>query len=141
MDSNAKAKRIIDWIVIGSFIAIVALVASIQIHHSVVNSDWYVVKQWRKSFEKMSVKVNDTDSIECIEVEFDDNTEDYTYIYDVPAELFDDIKIISYERVDDFEKLHKLWRGAPCIVVFFNDNSVALFLTTVVSFDKERVRK
>ena len=80
MDSNAKAKRIIDLIVIGSFIAVVALVASIQIHHSVVNSDWYVVKQWRKSFEKMSVKVNDTDSIECIEVEFDDNTEDYTYI-------------------------------------------------------------
>ena len=61
-------------IVIGSFIAIVALVASIQIHHSVVNSDWYVEKQWRKSFEKMLVKVNDTDSIECIEVEVDDNT-------------------------------------------------------------------
>ena len=123
---SSKAKRIAEWIFIGLFIAIVASIASIQIYHSVVNSDWYTERQARKSFEQMVEKVNDTDIIKYIEIEFDDDN-DMLYMYDAPAELFDDLKITSYERVDDIEKLLALYRSEPCITVFFNDNTATSF--------------
>lgn len=122
---SSKAKRIAEWIFIGLFIAIVASFASIQIYRSVVNSDWYTERQARKSFEQMVEKVNNTDIIKYIEIEFDDN--DLLNIYDAPAELFDDLKIIRYEQVDDIEKLLALYRSEPCITVFFNDNTATSF--------------
>ncbi len=121
----SKAKRIAEWILIGLFIAIVASIASIQIYRSVVNSDWYTERQARKSFEQMVEKVNNTDIIKYIEIEFDDN--DLLNIYDAPAELFDDLKIIRYEQVEDIEKLLALYRSEPCITVFFNDNTATSF--------------
>ena len=122
---SSKAKRIAEWIFIGLFIAIVASFASIQIYRSVVNSDWYTERQARKSFEQMVEKVNNTDIIKYIEIEFDDNN--LLNIYDAPAELFDDLKIIRYEQVDDIEKLLALYRSEPCITVFFNDNTATSF--------------
>ena len=122
---SSKVKRIAEWFLIGLFIAIVASIASIQIYRSVVNSDWYTERQARKSFEQMVEKVNNTDIIKYIEIEFDDN--DLLYIYDAPAELFDDLKITSYERVEDIEKLLALYRSEPCITVFFNDNTATSF--------------
>jgi len=122
---SSKVKRIAEWILIGLFIAIVASIASIQIYRSVVNSDWYTERQARKSFEQMVEKVNNTDIIKYIEIEFDDN--DLLNIYDAPAELFDDLKIIRYEQVDDIEKLLALYRSEPCITVFFNDNTATSF--------------
>ena len=119
---SSKAKRIAEWILIGLFIAIVASIASILIYRSVVNSDWYTERQARKSFEQMVEKVNN--DIKYIEV--DDNVE-YRYIYDAPFELFDDLKIKSYERVEDIEKLLKIWRSEPCVTVFFNDNTATSF--------------
>ena len=121
----SKAKRIAEWILIGLFIAIVASIASIQIYRSVVNSDWYTEKQARKSFEQMVEKVNN--DIKYIEV--DDNVE-YRYIYDAPFEMFDDLKIKSYERVEDIEKLLEIWRSEPCVTVFFNDNAATSFYIT-----------
>ena len=123
---SSKAKRIAEWLFIGLFIAIVASFASIQIYRSVVNSDWYTEKQARKSFEQMVEKVNDTDIIKYIEIEFDDDN-DLLNIYDAPAELFDDLKIIRYEQVDDIEKLLAIYRSEPCITVFFNDNTATSF--------------
>ena len=125
----SKTKRIVEWIFIGLFIAIVAAFASIQIYRSVVNSDWYTEKQARKSFEQMVEKVNDTDIIKYIEIEFDDDN-DLLNIYDAPAELFDDLKIIRYEQVDDIENLLALYRSEPCITVFFNDNTATSFYLT-----------
>ena len=125
---SSKVKRIAEWILIGLFIAIVASIASIQIYRSVVNSDWYTERQARKSFEQMVEKVNNTDIIKYIEIEFDDN--DLLNIYDAPAELFDDLKIIRYEQVDDIEKLLALYRSEPCITVFFNDNIATSFYLT-----------
>ena len=122
---SSKAKIIAEWIFIGLFVAIVASVASILIYRSVVNSDWYTERQARKSFEQMVEKVNNTDIIKYIEIEFDDN--DLLNIYDAPAELFDDLKIIRYEQVDDIEKLLALYRSEPCITVFFNDNTATSF--------------
>ena len=125
----SKTKRIVEWIFIGLFITIVASVASILIYRSVVNSDWYTEKQARKSFEQMVEKVNDTDIIKYIEIEFDDDN-DLLNIYDAPAELFDDLKIIRYEQVDDIENLLALYRSEPCITVFFNDNTATSFYIT-----------
>ncbi len=125
----SKAKRIAEWIFIGLFIAIVASVASIQIYRSVVNSDWYTERQARKGYEQMVEKVNDTDIIKYIEIEFDDENAPL-YMYDAPAELFDDLKIIRYEQVDDIEKLLALYRSEPCITVFFNDNTATSFYIT-----------
>ena len=122
----SKAKRIAEWILIGLFIAIVASFASIQIYRSVINSDWYTERQARKSYAQMEEKVNDTDNIKYIEIEFD-NDSDMLYIYDAPAALFDDLKITSYERVEDIEKLLALYRSEPCITVFFNDNTATSF--------------
>ena len=121
-----KVKRIAEWILIGFFIAIVASFASIQIYRFVVNSDWYTERQARKSFEQMVEKVNDTDNIKYVEIEFDDDN-DLLNIYDAPVELFDDLKITSYERVEDIEKLLVLYRSEPCITVFFNDNTATSF--------------
>lgn len=59
-------------------------------------------------------------------IEVDDNGE-YRYIYDASSELFDDLKIKSYEQVDDIEKLLKIWRSEPCVTVFFNDNTTTSF--------------
>ena len=123
---SSKAKRIAEWILIGLFIAIVASFASIQIYRSVVNSDWYTERQARKSYAQMVEKVNDTDNIKYVEIEFDDDN-DLLNIYDTPAELFDDLKITSYERVEDIEKLLALYRSEPCITVFFNDNTATSF--------------
>ena len=125
----SKAKRIAEWILIGLFIAIVASVSSILIYRSVVNSDWYTERQARKSYAQMVEKVNDTDKIKYIEIEFD-NDNDLLYIYDAPAELFDDLKIIRYEQVEDIEKLLALYRSEPCITVFFNDNTASSFYLT-----------
>ena len=121
----SKAKRIAEWILIGLFIAIVASIASILIYRSVVNSDWYTERQARKSFEQMVEKVNN--DIKYIEV--DDNVE-YRYIYDAPFELFDDLKIKNYKRVEDIEKLLEIWRSEPCVTVFFNDNTATSFYIT-----------
>lgn len=125
----SKAKRIAEWILIGLFIAIVASFASIQIYRSVVNSDWYTERQAQKSYAQMVEKVNDTDNIKYIEIDFD-NDNDLLYIYDAPAELFDDLKIIRYEQVEDIEKLLALYRSEPCITVFFNDNTASSFYLT-----------
>ena len=125
----SKAKRIAEWILIGLFIAIVASVASIQIYRSVVNSDWYTERQARKSYAQMVEKINDTDNIKYVENEFDDDN-DLLNIYDAPAELFDDLKIIRYEQVDDIENLLALYRSEPCITVFFNDNTATSFYIT-----------
>lgn len=125
----SKAKRIAEWILIGLFIAIVASVSSILIYRSVVNSDWYTERQAQKSYAQMVEKVNDTDKIKYIEIEFD-NDNDLLYIYDAPAELFDDLKIIRYEQVEDIEKLLALYRSEPCITVFFNDNTASSFYLT-----------
>lgn len=122
----SKTKRIAEWIFIGLFVAIVASVASILIYRSVVNSDWYTERQARKSHAQMVEKINDTDNIKYVEIEFDDGN-DLLNIYDVPAELFDDLKIIRYEQVDDIEKLLALYRSEPCITVFFNDNTATPF--------------
>ena len=123
---SSKAKRIAEWIFIGLFVAIVASVASILIYRSVVNSDWYTERQARKSYAQMVEKINDTDNIKYVEIEFDDDN-DLLNIYDAPAELFDDLKIIRYEQVDDIEKLLALYRSEPCITVFFNDNTATSF--------------
>ena len=125
----SKAKKIAEWILIGLFIAIVASFASIQIYRSVVNSDWYTERQAQKSYAQMVEKVNDTDNIKYIEIDFD-NDNDLLYIYDAPAELFDDLKIIRYEQVEDIEKLLALYRSEPCITVFFNDNTASSFYLT-----------
>ena len=126
---SSKVKRIAEWIFIGLFIAIVASFASIQIYRSVVNSDWYTERQARKSYAQMVEKINDTDNIKYVEIEFDDDN-DLLNIYDAPAELFDDLKITSYERVEDIEKLLALYRSEPCITVFFNDNTATSFYFT-----------
>ena len=115
---------------IGVFIAIAASIASIHIYRSVVNSDWYVEKQWKKSFEQMVEKVNDPDTIRYIEIELDDNAKEFQDIDDAPIELFDDIKIVSYEFVDDVEMLHKIERNNPQITVFFNDKTATTFYIT-----------
>lgn len=88
----SKTKRIVEWIFIGLFITIVASVASILIYRSVVNSDWYTERQARKSYAQMVEKINDTDNIKYVEIEFDDDN-DLLNIYDAPAELFDDLKL------------------------------------------------
>ena len=77
----------------------------------------------------MMEKVNNTDNIKYIEIDFNDNN-DGVYIYDAPAELFDDLKIIRYEQVNDIEKLLALYRSKPCITVFFNDKTASSFYIT-----------
>ena len=126
---SSKAKRIAEWLFIGLFVAIVASVASILIYRSVVNSDWYTERQARKSYAQMVEKINDTDNIKYVEIEFDDDN-DLLNIYDAPAELFDDLKIIRYEQVDDIENLLALYRSEPRITVFFNDNTASSFYIT-----------
>ena len=76
--------------------------------------------------ERIVLFKEDTDNIKYIEIEFD-NDSDMLYIYDAPAELFDDLKITSYERVDDIGKLLAIYRSEPCITVFFNDNTATSF--------------
>ncbi len=121
-----KIKRIAEWIVIGSFIAIIVSISSIQIYRSVVNSDWYIEKQTEKRFYEMVEKVNDADRIKNIKV--DDNTKE-RFIYDAPTELFDDLSIKNYERIDDVEKLVEIWRQ-NCVTVFFNDGTAESFFIT-----------
>ena len=126
----SKSKRIAEWIVIGLFIAIVASIASILIYRSVVNSDWYTEKQWKKSYEQMVEKVNEPVNIKYIEIELDDNKKDFQNIEDAPIELFDDIKIVSYEIVDDVERIFAIQRNNPQITVFFNDKTATTFYIT-----------
>ena len=124
---SLRLKRIAEWIVIGLFIAIVSSFTSIMIYRSAVNSDWYTEKQARRSLGQTVEKVNDLGNIKYIEV---DDTVEQRYIYDAPAELFDDIEIISYERTRDIEKLLSIWRNRPCVTVFFNDKTAASFYIT-----------
>lgn len=119
----SKAKRIAEWILIGLFIAIVASIASIQIYRSVVNSDWYIEKQDRRNLEQKIESVNDVKNIEYIKV--DDNIEE-RFIYDAPAELFDDITVISYEANMDIEKWREIFNN-PMVTVFFVEGSPVSF--------------
>ena len=111
----SKAKRIAEWILICLFIAIVASIASIQIYRSVVNSDWYIEKQDRRNLEQKIESVNDVKNIEYIKV---DNNIEERFIYDAPAELFDDITVISYEANMDIEKWREIFNN-PMVTVFF----------------------
>ena len=122
----SKIKKIAEWILIGLFIAIVASVASIQIYRSVVNSDWYTERQARKNLEQEIDSVNNVDSIKYIKV--DDNTEEH-FIYDAPAELFDDIAIVRFESIRDVETMHEIWKN-PCVTVFFTDDTTTSFNIT-----------
>ena len=119
----SKAKRIIEGLLIGLFIAIVASIASILIYRSVVNSDWYTEKQDRKSLGQKLEAVNEVENIEYIKV--DDNVEE-RFIYDAPAELFDDITIISYDRDMDDEKWREIFAN-PMVTVFFVEGSPVSF--------------
>ncbi len=121
-----KAKRIAEGILIGLFIAIVSSILSIQIYRSVVNSEWYNEKQDRKHFSQVVEAVNDTDNIKYIKV--DDNTEE-RFIYDAPAELFDDLAAKSYERINDIEKQIQIW-SQGCVTVFYNDGTAVSFFIT-----------
>lgn len=119
----SKTKRIAEWILIGIFVAIVASIASIQIYRSVVNSDWYIERQDRKNLEQKIESVNDVDNIKYIKV--DDNNEE-RFIYDAPAELFDDITIISYEANMAIEKWREIFNN-PMVTVFFVEGSPVSF--------------
>lgn len=121
-----KAKRWIEGILIGLFIAIVASILSIQIYRSVVNAEWYNEKQTKKKFLQVAEKVNDTDQIKCIKV--DDNIEE-RFVYDAPAELFDDLAAKSYEHIEDVEKQIEIWTQG-CVTVFYNDGTAASFFIT-----------
>ena len=127
---SSKAKKFTEWIVISLSIVIITAIASIQIYRFVVNSDWYTEKQARNSYAQMVEKVNDPNNIKYIEIKVNDNTEEFLYIYDTPVDLFDDLKIISYERIDSIEKLLAIWRSEPCVTVFFNDHTVTSFYIT-----------
>ena len=119
----SKAKRNAEWILIGLFIAIVASIASILIYRSVVNSDWYTERQDRKNLEQKIESVNDVDNIKYIKV--DDNIEE-RFIYDAPAELFDDITVISYEANMPIEKWREIF-NKPMVTVFFVEGSPVSF--------------
>ena len=119
----SKAKRMAEWILISLFIAIVASIASIQIYRSVVNSDWYIEKQDRKNLEQAIDTVNDVDRIKYIKV---DNNIEERFIYDAPAELFDDITVISYEANMDIEKWREIFNN-PMVTVFFVEGSPVSF--------------
>ncbi len=121
-----KIKRIATWIIIGLFIAIVVSISSIQIYRSVVNSDWYIEKQAKKSFYEVVEKVNNADEIKYIKV--DDSTEE-RFVYDAPTELFDDLAVKSYERIDDVEKVVEILKQ-NCVTVFFNDGTTSSFFIT-----------
>ena len=118
-----KEAHIVEYILIGLFVATVASIASIQIYRSVISSDRYIENQARKSLEQAIENVNDTENIKYIKV--DDNVEE-RFIYDAPSELFDDITIISFEANMDIEKKHEIWRN-PLVTVFFDDGTPVSF--------------
>ena len=123
----SKTKKILEWLVIGLFIAIVASIASIQIYRAVVNSDWYNERQTRKTFEQVVELINNTDNIKYIKV--DDNTEE-RFIEEIPDELFDDISVKNYPHIEDVDKIHEIFRQG-CITVFFKDRDtqISFFIT------------
>ena len=122
-----KIKRLVEWIVIGLFIAVVASVISITVYRSVVNSDWYNDKQTEWMLSQMIEKVNDADNIEYVMI--DDNVGSEFYIYDVPEELFDDLTSDRYARIEDEEEQRRIWRY-PFIAVYFNDGTTVSFNVT-----------
>lgn len=123
-----KKKRIniFEWILIGLFLAMIVSFASIQVYRAVINSDWFIEIQDKKNFTQVTEEVNTPSNIKYIRVE---NNADEYLIYDVPAELFDDLVITNYERVDDAEKLREIFRQ-NCITVFLNDDASTSFFIT-----------
>lgn len=117
---------IFEWIFIGLFLAIVVSFASIQVYRAVINSDWFIEIQDKKNFTQTAEEVNTPSNIKYIRAE---NEADEYLIYDVPTELFDDLAITNYERVDDVEKRREIFRQ-NCITVFLNDNTSASFFIT-----------
>ena len=99
---------------------------SIQVYRAVINSDWFIEIQDKKNFTQVTEKVNTSSNIKYIQVE---NNADEQLIYDVPTELFDDLVIKNYERVDDAEKLREIFRQ-NCITVFLNDDTSTSFFIT-----------
>ena len=121
-----KATKLIEWIVIGLFIAIVTSVVSILIYRSVVNSDRYREWQTKKSFSQVAEKVNEAEKIDYIKVDGDGEDR---FIYDIPAELFDDLSIKSYEHIEDIEKQIEIW-SQGCVTVFYTDGTTTSFFIT-----------
>ncbi len=121
-----KVKKIMEWLIIGLFIAIVASITSILIYRAVINSDWYNEKQTKKYFSEVVERVNNIENITNIKV--DDNIE-VRFINEAPVELFDDMIAKSYERIEDIEKRHEIFRQG-CVTVFYKDATQDSFFIT-----------
>ncbi len=123
---SKKTLRIIEISAIAALATVVIIYISITAYRAVISSDWYNERLAEKSFANVFECVNDSDSIKYIKV--DDNIEE-RFIEDVPAELFDDMRAISYERTDNIEKLRDIW-SQGCVTVFFYDGKNESFFIT-----------
>lgn len=121
-----KRINIFEWIFIGLFLAIIVSLVSIQVYRVVINSDWFIKIQDKNNFTQITEEINTPNNIKYIRVE---NNADEYLIYDVPTELFDDLAIADYERVDDAEKRSEIFRQ-NCITVFRNDDTYTSFFIT-----------
>jgi len=122
----SKAKRIVEWIFIGLFLVIVVSFLSIQSYRAIVNSEWYVESQTKKGFSKTVEKLNDAYNIDYVKIDYNSIER---IVYDIPAELFDDISVKSYERISDVEKMIDIW-SQDFVAVFFKDGSYTSFNIT-----------
>ena len=121
-----KRTNIFEWIFIGLFLAMIVSFTSIQVYRAVINSDWFIEIQDKKNFTQTAEEVNTPSNIQYIRVE---NIAGEYLVYDIPRELFDDLVITNYERIDDVEKRREIFRQ-NCITIFLNDNtSTSLFIT------------
>ncbi len=121
-----KAKRIFELVIVCLFAIIVTSISSILIYRYVVNSDWYIEAQTKKSFSEVKERLGETDGIKYIKI--DDNGEEL-FVYDIPEELFDDLSAKHYERVEDLETRLEIWSGI-CITVFYEEGQGPSFFLT-----------
>lgn len=117
---------ILKWIVI-VFCSIVLLGAcSVYIYKAVISTEWYHLRQLKKAYHQEYVHINEADKI--IYVGISQNGEDgpWTYDYDAPESLFDDMTCDNFVEIEDPAKVEEIL-NYDWLMVVFKDASKSIY--------------
>lgn len=124
MDEKRKTNffPLFEWVMIVIFGIVVVAIVSVAVYGSVIRSDFNAKIRSEERYRDMWERINDPDEIDYIMIQ---NSPGDRVVYNVPAELFDDLTCDSFAPIDD-GTADRIFRE-KCVVVVYTDESFTIF--------------
>ena len=124
MDEKRKTNSfpLFEWVMIVLFGIVVAAIVAVAVYRTVISSNFNEEGRNEQSYRDMWERINDPDEIDYIMIQ---NSPGDRVVYNVPAELFDDLTCDSFAPIDD-GTADRIFRE-KCVVVVYTDESFTIF--------------